>query len=267
MAISSETLTAFQEVLQKLSNELSEPTLNANSVATTEGLDLHIGEPTESQLKKIKELTGVESSAEEWMVVPIHASNNLVDLGYRRWHKNILEQMAATFIGRPHILDHEWYESECAVSFIFDCQLVTGTPTDEIMQMGGFEEYNRKIVEKEGYHWLFMNVAISNNHEAAEAIRSRRYNDCSTGSMLTNPEYICPNCSDDLGREVSFNETDDNKRYICPHFIPSRFAFRLFDGDDIKFADYAILNADHHDAIEISSVVTGALPAASVIRS
>lgn len=266
MAISNDDVAALKDAFEKVIQELSKSTVITSNVATKETLDLHIGTPSDTQFKKIQALTGVESSPEEWMVVPLHASNNLVDLGYRRWHKNVLEQMANTFVGRPHILDHEWYDSEYAVSFIFDCQLVTSEPTDELLQMGGFEEYNKKIVEKEGLHWVFMNVAVSKNHDAAEAIASRRYNDCSTGSILTNPKYICPNCSEDLGRDVSFHEKDDNGRYICPHMIPSRFAFWLYDGDDVKFADYAILNADHHEAVEISSCIRGALPGASVIR-
>ncbi|EKU98028.1 hypothetical protein Lepto7375DRAFT_7287 [Leptolyngbya sp. PCC 7375] len=231
-------------------------------------LDTHIGTPTESQFKAIQQLTNSETSAEDWMVVPFTASNNLVDLGYRRWHQNVLRQMAQGFVGRPHILDHDWYDSESAVSFIFDVKLINDSGTDsKTVEMGGFGDYNKEIIENEGYTWVYMCAAIAKTHDAAEAIRTRRYNDCSTGSILNQPRMICPNCTRDKGREVDFYETDKNGDYVCPHLIPSRFMFWLFGDDpDVEFADYAILDAVHHEAVELSSCTRGALPAASVCR-
>ena len=231
-------------------------------------LDTHIGEPTESQFKVIQEMTNADTSPEDWVVVPFAASNNLVDLGYRRWHQNVLQQMAQGFKGRPHILDHDWYDSEYAVSFIFDVKLVNDSETDpEVVEMGGFGDFNREIIDAEGYTWIYMCAAIAKSHDAAQAIMTRRYNDCSTGSILNNPRMICPNCSKEHGRDVDFYEKDKNNEYVCPHLIPSRFMFWLYgDDSNVQFADYAILDADHHEAVELSSCTRGALPAASVIR-
>lgn len=231
-------------------------------------LDTHLGQPTEQQFEVIQRLTNGSTTAEDWYVVPFTASNNLIDRGYRRWHKNILVQMAQGFLGKPHILDHMWHTSNGMTAFIFDVKLIQDSDcADDIKSMGGFEKYNQEIIENEGYIWLYLNVAIARTHDASNAIETRRYNDCSTGSILTNPRMICPNCSKQYGREVDFYELNaKGDDYLCPHLIPSRFMFWLFEGEDVEFADYAILDAEHHEAVELSSCFRGALPAASVIR-
>ena len=204
----------FTDLLKGCWAELSSDVRVADDIEDDD-LDTHIGTPSESQFKAIQQLTNSETSAEDWMVVPFVASNNLVDLGYRRWHPNVLRQMAQGFVGRPHILDHDWYDSESAVSFIFDVKLINDSDTDsKTVEMGGFGDYNREIIEKEGYTWVYMCAAIAKTHDAADAISTRRYNDCSTGSILNQPRMICPNCSKEHGREVDFYERDKNNEYV-----------------------------------------------------
>lgn len=232
----------------------------------------NLSTPNDAQLALINQHIGWESKAEDWVTINYLASNNLVDLGYRRWHLNILYQMALGFAGRPFIFDHDWYDSDQAISFIYNTALVRDSDTDEeTLNLGNFGEFNRQIVDEEGYVWLMLSVAIARDSEVAKGILERKYNDCSTGSILNNPVYICPNCTRDEGREVGFYEYEEdekgNKRYKCPHLIPSRWMFYYFGDDDgVQFADYAILNAEYHEPIELSSCTRGALPAASVIR-
>ena len=231
-------------------------------------LDLHIGAPSAKQTDLIQEFVGREIDPEDWVVVPYMASNNFIDFGYRRWHLDILVQMAKGFPGRPLLLDHDWYESDKAVAFLFDAKLVKDLEvSDETLNGGDFAEFNQQILDEEGYVWLYLCAAIPKNEDDAQAILNRKFNDCSTGSILKNPRLICPNCTAEKGREIGFFDRDKNDEYICPHLVPSNFMFWLMEGrEDVQFADYAILTAEHHEAIELSNVNRGALPAASVIR-
>ena len=230
-----------------------------------------ITSPTASQVKVINQLIGWESSADEWLVVPYMASNNLVDFDYRRWHRDAIVGMGLTFKGRPLIFDHAWGDSEKAAAFIFESKLVTEeSTTKDILNGGGFAKFNREIIKDEGYIWLYLAAAVPKDSDTAEAILSRRYNDCSTGSMLRQPTLYCPNCSKQKGRMVSFYEKDKNDDYVCPHLIPSNFMFYLvsmYGIDDAEFADYAILSGEYHEAVELSNCNRGALPAASVLRA
>ncbi|MEM8894173.1 MAG: hypothetical protein AAGC88_06330, partial [Bacteroidota bacterium] len=98
-----------------------------------------ITSPTASQMRTINQLVGWESSADEWLVVPYQASNNLVDFDYRRWHRDAIIGMGLTFKGRPLIFDHAWGDSEKAAAFIFESKLVTEESTSkDILNGGGF---------------------------------------------------------------------------------------------------------------------------------
>ncbi len=231
-------------------------------------LDTHIGTPSKSQLKRINKLVGRETESEEWLVVPYHASNNFVDLDYRKWHPSALVQMGSTFIGRPLLLDHQWGNSDKAVAFIFDSKLVSEQPDKETLNKGGWSKFNREITKSEGYQWLYLCAAIAVNSPAAKLIQDRAYNDCSTGSILRQPYLVCPNCSKKQGREVEFNEIDEKGEVICDHMVPSQFMLYVNEAYDLgwKFADYSILGAGHHEAVELSNCNRGCLPAASVIR-
>lgn len=256
------TNTELLEALTKALNPEDQPEVRA--------IQETIEEPTTAQLSTINELIGRESSAEEWLIVPYMASNNFVDVDYRRWHKNALVGMGLTYKGRPLILDHAWGNSDKTVSFIFDAKLVTDEQTsNSILNAGGFAKFNKQILKNEGYVWLYLAAAVAKTSDAADAIMNRQYQDCSTGSDLQGAYMICPNCSEVKGREVTFTERDKNDEYICPHDIPSRFMHRIAQvyGIDANFADYATLNGVHHEAVELSNCIRGALPAAGILRN
>ena len=242
-------------------------------------LDMHIGEPTPRQLKLINNLVGRESDTSEWLVVPFQASNSLVDFSLRRWHPTSVIDMALTAIGRPILMDHDWYSAkDASVGTIFDCSIVIDSEAPEdVIKGGGYEEYNREIIEDEGYQWLYLCAAIAKNSVAAEGILSRRLSDCSTGSTLSQPYMICPDCSKEHGRDVSFFERTENAKgkkgdFLCPHLIPSKWMLDFIsmygeEGEDYNFAKYCTLGAARNELIENSLVNRGALPAARVIRN
>ena len=74
-------------------------------------------------------------------------------------------------------------------------------------------------------------------------------------------DIICPHCSEEYGREVSFFEVDEYGAYVCPHEIPGGFEYK----EDSLVADYAIWDGNF-EGVELSLVVCGNLPGASVMR-
>lgn len=262
---------ASQDASQFLKN-IDEMRAVATAANVEDRLDTHIGEPSSTQLAKIQQMTGIESDASEWLVVPYLASDNFVDKGYRRWHLSSLAQFAAGFVGRENILDHNWYEVDSGIGFIFDALLIQQDDCDEETLSGyNFGEYNRKILEKEGYCWLYLCAAIPAQSETADKIRKRIYNDCSTGSSLESPFMLCPNCSEQKGRDVSFWERDKNGDYVCPHLVPTKwgktFVSMYGSGEpEPNWADYAVLGAAVNKPVEHSLCRSGALPAARIIR-
>ena len=274
-----------EEIVHKLSPELAQQLEQllkqegaSESLTRFEPEDLEssqltgqITNPTSAQLRKINEMVGWTSSAEDWIIVPYQASNNLVDFDYRCWHRDAIVGMGLTYPGRPLIFDHAQYDSEKSAAFILESKLVTDESTDKkTLNGGGFGKYNREIIRDQGYIWLYLSAAVPVHSDTAEGILSRRYNDCSTGSILRGAILYCPNCSKDKGREVSFYEKDKNDEYVCPHLIPSNFMFWLVEAygiEDADFADYAILTGNYHEAVELSNCNRGALPMASIWRS
>jgi hypothetical protein len=243
-----------------------------------DGLDLHIGIPTSKQFETISKMTAIESSPEDWVVVPFHASNSCIDYSLRRWHRNTAIQMGLTMVGRPILMDHDWSSAKnsAAGGFIFDAKVIIEPEApEEVLRGGGYEEYNREIVAQEGYQWLYLCAAFSKTADAAEGIKSRKFNDCSTGSVLSKPYMICPDCSQEHGRDVSFFEKSSDAKgkstFTCNHLVPSKWMLDMVamygeDGEEFNFAKYCILGGERNEGIELSLCNRGALPAASVIR-
>jgi Sec-independent protein translocase protein TatA len=270
-----EVIEALRKAIEGDTKEL-EPQLMEES-QEEDGLDTHIGEPTPKQLEKINNLLGRESEASEWTVCAFYASNNFIDLSLRRWSESTMYQMAMTAVGRPHLIDHDWSRTESSIGFVFDAKVVKDKyAPEDVIKAGGYEKFNREILEEEGHVWLYLNCAIASTHEAAEDIKARRKSDGSTGSILNRPYMLCPNCSREHGRPVSFMEKEYDPQakkevYTCPHNIPSTFILNLLEtyGEDIEsfnFADYVTLGAVDHQFVEMSSVNRGALPAVKIIR-
>jgi hypothetical protein len=237
----------------------------------------HIGPPDATQLAQIIKLTGVESTADQWLVAGVHASNNCCDRSDRRWALNILAGMGMDFVGRPLICNHSWNDVNESRGLVISSALVTDDASivpDEMLSGAGAEAFNKEIIEKEGLVWLYLNVAIPRTSSAAEMVATRSANDVSTGSILHSPYLRCPNCErDSKGLEVRMDTyTEDsrgNKIFDCPHLAGSSFLKQVL-GEEYElynFSDYTILSAEGGTtSIELSLCQAGCLPKASIIR-
>lgn len=258
------------KTLEQLESALKQLDLVSMSSDEAQSLNLNMGTPTAEQLAKINALTGRDTKGAEWYVVPFRASDNLVSRSIRKWHPNILNQMQDQLVGRPLLVDHNWDEVQDSVGLIFDCKTATSTNCPEsIWNQPGKADLNRSIIAKEGYKCLYAMVCVSSDMtNVIQGIESRRLNDCSTGGFLSSMRLICPNCTDEKGRETTFTETDKNGDYVCPHMIPNQYSEMYADSDDdmeLPYADYLELDGTF-DGIELSLCNAGNLPAASVCR-
>lgn len=236
-----------------------------------------IGPPDESQLVTIIKLTGVESTADQWTMVGVHASNNLLDRSGRRWGLRSLTLMGLDFIGRPLILNHSWEDAEASRGLIVSCALVkedASVVPKEMLSGAGADEFNKEIIEKEGLHWLYMCVAIPNDSSAATAVKNRLMNDVSTGSILHSAYLRCPNCERESGgKEVRMDtytiDKNGKKVFDCSHLAGSPFLRAVLgeEYDEYNFSDYVILDSQDVSSIELSLCQAGCLPKASILRS
>lgn len=264
------------ENLEKILLDVQRISLTSISSEAANNLDFHMGQPTESQLQKICAYTGKESSAEDWFVMTAMASNNLINRSIRKWHPNVLRQMEAYYPGRPLILNHDWDDCSEAVGLIYDAKLINSTtaPEEALNRPSMVEnQINQGIVNREGYSCLYVMCAIDSSlTNLVDGIQSRRLNDVSTGGLLNSVRLICPDCTAEMGREVTFTETDKFGEYTCKHLIP----WRLSDigcGDDMDddeedeypYASYLELDGIK-DMVELSLCQCGNLPMAKIYR-
>lgn len=223
---------------------------------------LYMGSPTPEDLDKIKFYTKEDWEYDEWYVVPLRASDNLVSRSYKVWHDDVLQQMPKELIGKNLIYNHEWSEAEESIGFILDAFLVSEPSYDNAIDSGDRYTKNMSIVKNKGYKCVYCLAAIhASKAEDIMNIKTMRVNKCSTGGVLSQVDIICPNCSAEYGREVSFFELDSMGKYICPHQIPGGYEY---DEDD-QIADYAIWNGIF-EGVELSLVVCGNLPNAEILR-
>ena len=240
-------------------------------VGQTRSVDKNMGRPTDSQMEAILSLTDEESTPEDWYVMAFRASDNFVDRGLYRWHPNVQVQMGMDFSGKPLILDHQ-HNTSNIVGFLMSPSLVReSSAPEEILNSIGMGAANQEIVRNEGYLWLYTMGVLRAGHPAVEDVRSRRFNDVSTGSSLQDVRRICPNCTREKGREVDFFELDKNNDYACPHLIPDAFSRAMFEmfgdrDDNPQWAEYCTLDGTSR-SVELSFCLEGMLPGASLLRA
>jgi hypothetical protein len=235
---------------------------NASEILKTKSFS----EPNESQLKKINELIGWESEVSDWMLVNFRASDNLINRSLRKWSLNVLELMRVKCTENPLLIDHEWDNSDASCGFIIDSQLVRNYEAPKNQKLG-YEEINQKIIDKEGYVSLILTAAIKSDLPIAESLKHRSLDSCSTGGEIDSVRIICPHCSEEHGREVTFTETDKLGNFICPHLIPNAWAMYYDSEEDSEYpiADYIELDGNYEN-LELSICNIGNLPNAKVIR-
>ena len=216
----------------------------------------------------INKLLGTSyKSDDEFCLFTILASDNLVNRSYRKWHQTLLRDICEQSIGVPFLLNHDWDDAEEIIGIVVNTELKTYSEIPEgYKQVRGYEEVNKKIVDKEGLQVAYFTVAVPKECEAKGKIEQGIYKGVSTGGFLESYELICPNCSAEKGREVSFLEVDKMGDYVCPHQMPYSFMNPQFNEDEnYNFADYMEINGVY-DAIELSVVVSPNLPNAKVVR-
>ena len=262
-----------------LSSEVGKAVENIGTKETKDNSSIktHIGPPDDEQLSQIIKLTGVESTADQWIVAGVHASNNLLDRSDRRWALNILAGMGMNMVGRPLICNHSWDDINESRGLVISSALVKDDASivpESMLSGAGAEEYNKEIIEKEGLVWLYLCVAIPRSSTAAEMVATRSANDVSTGSILHSPYLRCPNCErSSNGKEVRMDTyTEDsrgNKIFDCDHLAGSSFLKQVLGEDyqNYNFSDYTILSAESTTSIELSLCQAGCLPRAAIIRS
>jgi hypothetical protein len=281
-AIVLEQLKAQGEAIESLRSAIEESLkFQVSAIAEDRATDddiikTRIGPPDDAQLAAIVKLTGVESTADQWTMVGVHASNSLLDRSGRRWGLRALTLMGMDFVGRPLILNHSWEDAESSRGLIVSCARVreeASVVPKEMLSGAGAEEFNKEIIEKEGLHWLYMCVAIPNDSSAASAVKNRLMNDVSTGSMLHSAYLRCPNCErTSEGREVRMDtytvDKNGKKVFDCEHLAGSPFLRAILgeEYDDYNFSDYVILESESVSSIELSLCQAGCLPKASIIR-
>lgn len=268
MKKSNRNKEAIQSVLRDLAAQLDGLTM----YSSTESPSLpKMGMPDASNLAKINSFLDYESKPEEWQVIPFKASDNLVSRSIRKWNDNVLNQMVTELKGRPLLIDHNWEEVEDSVGFIYDTFITQSSSCDELIwNQPGKAEKNKQIIAREGYKAVYCLAAISADMQTViQGIKVRRLNDCSTGGYLSQMKMICPNCTSEKGRTVTFTEVDKNDEYVCPHLIPSQYSEMYDTSHEAEYqsymADYLELDG-LFDGIELSIVQAGNLPAASVCR-
>lgn len=277
IAKSSDRSAYLHQRLTEIEAEFKQATLQIpdlrEMMSEVDMLGLTKGIPNKEQLATINEFLQESTTAEEWYLLPVRASDNLVSRSLRKWHPNVLQQMLQQYPGTVALIDHEWEEVEDSIGFNLDAELIT-TPSapDWIINSPGREEYNQEIISEEGYVSLYVTMAIATDMASIIAgTRYRRLNGVSTGGLLSGIKMICPNCSRDYGREVTFTERNKNGEYLCPHLIPSTYSALYSEDEDemgereSEYADYLVLDGVF-DAVEVSVVNSGNLPAAGVLR-
>ena len=194
----------------------------------------------------------------------MRASDNLINGSLRRWTLNVLNQMVQVTNGVSFLVDHNWDKLNASVGFVFDGFIHKGSIVPD-RQVKGMEEWNKTILEKEGYMSYYSWVALPTNQDIVEMVKTRRAQFISTGGMLNNMRQICPLCTEEKGVEVGVWDKDKEGFYVCPHTLPG-MAW-LYEYDDIQAQEmpYVILDGEYHP-VEISFVNAGNLPNAQVLR-
>jgi hypothetical protein len=196
-------------------------------------------------------------------------SDNLVNRSFRKWHLKTLKQICDKSVGIRLIKNHSWSEVDGIKGYVYKTEMKTfDSIPPGYQQVNGYAEVNQGIVQEEKLNCVYFYVMIPNyDLETVNALKYRLYDSCSTGGTIDNVSLICPHCSAEYGREISFTEKDKTGNYICPHNIPYSFLNPKYIYDeelDYNFADYAEIKGEY-DSVELSLVVSGNLPQAKLI--
>jgi hypothetical protein len=253
---------------------------DAMESAMAEGIDrvefahgMYMGKPTEADSTLIQEMTGYPSSPDDWFIFAACISDNLLQLSWpMAWHLNILAGIAQQLPGEVLLKDHR---STVDASMGFWLRTLTtrdGSPDDDELDTFGNLDLNRQRIADTGLVKVYAIGALhKSNEDAIEAVKTRRYQDLSTGSFLKGIRHICPVCSERYGMEVEAYDKFEDGSAMCPHTIPTPMMQMLASwgwlDEDTVFMPYAIVDAESQYHDETSFVYCGNLHQAQIVRS
>lgn len=205
---------------------------------------------SDSDMEKIKLFSTLNK--DELVVARIRAADNLLNREYGKWGTDELSALAAMIPGVPLMLDHDWGEIDKIVGKVFSAEVRRGdasspTAAKAMVRAGNFDA-NRKVMTKEGFAELIVDVYLRDFHPAVERILSGEWSEVSVGGFRYS-DLWCPIC------DTSFSDES------CPHLLPVP-GLQYGDGDEI--APYYIRKGVF-DVGELSLVTIPNLPAAQVL--
>lgn len=219
---------------------------------------LEMGHPTSEQLNKINRFRPKGTppiEATEVISIPFVASDNLVSRSLGAWDIDSLHSMAKLFPGRALTINHDWDNVQHTVGFIYDGTVLrTVDAPPELLNKAGNFDLNRQIIGANGLAQLILYTCVEATSPVVSGLRFRRLGDVSTGGF-TSGELICPLC------QTSFGDKH------CPHYIPNLYTMLAAEWGEIDPALVApyFIRTSFMDAVELSLVLCGNLPGASVV--
>lgn len=233
---------------------------------------LYMGVPTDEDLAKINEMVGWNSTADQWFVFSALVSDNLMHLSWpMAWHLNVLRGIAKQLPGETLLTDHESSVDNAQGFWLRTLMTRDDNPTDEELDTFGNLELNKSRIEGQGVISVYaLGVIPADNEKAIAAIKSRSYQDVSTGSLLKDVRHICPVCSERYGKEVEYLDKWEDGSNMCPHELPTPIMKILAEwgwlGENVVFMPYAIVDAEAQYHLETSFVYCGNLHKAQIVR-
>ena len=227
------------------------------------------GQPNDRQLQIINSKLPQSVNPEDVGVATFAASHNLISLSKGVWDIGSLQAMARSFPegkGRPFEINHDWENVNSVVGFIFDARLMKSDRAPRSVshaQSGKFAKENKKIVDRDGFIWLEIDVAYDAQSDFARRVKMGTVGDVSTGGLKDPNGIACPICTEEQGQMIQCF-TDDRCEHIPP--LPMLEWFLDFEDEEIqkRMMPYYIRNG-FHTAIEVSSVIKGDLPGAEIV--
>ncbi len=209
--------------------------------------------PTERQLELINQYVpaGMPRLREsDVIVVPFVAANNLVTRNMGAWTESELYQLTDMLAGKPLMMDHE-DEVEYVIGRLIEgtVQRSMSAPAD-VLDMAGWGEENRTIVQRDGFCQAIMYGYIQSNTPWVDALRYGRLSEVSVGRFIY--EYHgCPIC------KIPLDSPD------CPH----DFMMPWEDYEDMSEGEYVTYFERKNliDVMEMSLVSLPACPNAGVV--
>lgn len=221
------------------------------------------GTPSEEEFEKIKEYLpnkGMGRDRSEFMKAAFVASNNFLWRSKGAWSPTALQTMTMQYPGRPFIFDHA-YSVKNVVGFVFDAEysVSRSVPKRILEQVSSESNYN--ILNNDGYIELIAHACYDKSCQFSQELMTGIYSDVSTGCNVDPDSYKCPLDNSYFG--------EGDRWYQCAggHNMPGYYLESWYYNKKEKdnLAPYYIIDKVV-STIELSAVIMGNLPAASLLR-